>query len=151
MKDASARLLVAVDGSEASAAALACAAAQVRCEGRSLTGVFVVDTGWADYIGNDWQSAAGARQGFLDYVRADQERHAAAARRQFEEATAGLADCRFEVLAGDPAECLVARMADSDAAALVLGRETFAVCGRPSVKRLPQTLAAKLGAALQLV
>ena len=140
----SAGIVVAVDGSAASDDALAVATALAREEGRALTGVFVIDAGWADFIGNDWQSSMGARQGFLDYVLADQEKHAAAARLQFEAAAADLPDRRFEILVGDPAASLVSRMASDDTTALVLGRETYAVCGRPSIKRLVQTVMAKV-------
>lgn len=135
-----AAVAVAVDGSPASEAALAHALDVARARGGPLAGIFVLDTGWVDFIGNDWQSAAGARQGFLDYIRGQLEAQAEAARRQFAEATVGFVDCRFEVVPGDPLEALVAVMAAGEAELLVAGREVFQVCGRPSVKRLAREL-----------
>ncbi len=129
-------IAVAVDGAEASRTAIEQALRLAREQGRPLTGIFVLDSGWADFIGNDWQSSRNARQGFLDYVLIEQRRQAEAARRQFEAATAGMAGARFEILSGDPLEALCGLMARGDAAALVAGREVFQVCGRPSLKRL---------------
>jgi nucleotide-binding universal stress UspA family protein len=133
-------IAVAVDGSEASRGALDYALGLARTEGRPVAGVFVLDTGWADYIGNDWQSAAGARQGFLDYVRGQLETQAEAAREQFAQATSGLSDAGFSVIPGDPLDALVELMATGDADMLVAGREVFQVCGRPSLKSLARDL-----------
>lgn len=134
---------MAVDGSTASNAALDHAVTLARQSNAALTGVFVVDGGWPDFIGNDWQSAKGARQGFLDYIREEQQEQAQIARRQFEEAAAGLSGARFDVLAGDPTETLV-RLAASDATSLlVASRRVFQVSGRPSLKSLAKTLAQK--------
>jgi len=131
---------VAVDGSEASRGALEQALRLAREQGRPLAGVFVLDSGWADYIGNDWQSARNARQGFLDYVRGQLENQAEAARRQFEAAAAGFGNAHFSVVTGDPLEALCDLMAEGGAQMLVAGREVFQVCGRPSVKRLAKDL-----------
>jgi nucleotide-binding universal stress UspA family protein len=131
---------VAVDGSPASEAALRHALGVARAGGKPLTGVFILDTGWVDFIGNDWQSAAGARQGFLDYIRGQLETQADLARRQFAEATEGVAEATFEVVPGDPLDALIEIMAGGDAEMLVAGREVFQVCGRPSVKRLAKEL-----------
>jgi nucleotide-binding universal stress UspA family protein len=133
-------IAVAVDGSPASEAALGYALGVARERRRPLHGVFVLDTGWADFIGNDWQSAAGARQGFLDYVRRELEAQAEAARRQFSAATAGIADADFEIVPGDPLDTLVDLMAGGTADMLVAGRDVFRVCGRPSVKLLAKEL-----------
>jgi nucleotide-binding universal stress UspA family protein len=131
---------VAIDGSPASEAALRHALGVARERGKPLTGIFVFDTGWADFIGNDWQSAAGARQGFLDYVRGQIETQADLARLQFIEATDGVAEAAFEVIPGDPLDALTEMMAGGEADMLVAGREVFQVCGRPSVKRLAKEL-----------
>jgi nucleotide-binding universal stress UspA family protein len=131
---------VAIDGSPASEAALAHALSVARAGDKPLTGVFVFDTGWADFIGNDWQSAAGARKGFLDYIRGQIEAQEESARQQFAAATAGMTHAEFEVVPGDPLEALIAMMATGEAAMLVAGREVFQVCGRPSVKRLAREL-----------
>jgi nucleotide-binding universal stress UspA family protein len=133
-------IAVAVDGSPASEAALRHALGLARERRQTLRGVFVLDTGWADFIGNDWQSAAGARQGFLDYVRRNLEAQAEAARQQFSAATAEVADASFEVVPGDPLAALVELMADGSASLLVAGRDVFQVCGRPSVRLLPREL-----------
>ena len=137
-------IAVAVDGSAASRDGLAHAidlAARATCP---LTGIFVLDTGWADYIGNDWQSSAGARQGFLDYVRDQLEAQAEAARRQFEAATAGLPGAAFRVVAGDPLTALCGSLEETGCATLVFGRDVFAVCGRPSARRLARELPRRL-------
>lgn len=85
---------MAVDGSDASTEALRHAVQLARQGPMLLTGVFVVDAGWPDYLGHDWQSSAGARQGFLNLVHREQEQQAEAAHRQFEAACAGLAHAR---------------------------------------------------------
>jgi len=131
---------VAVDGSPASDAALAHARDSARRRDALLKGIFVLDTGWADFIGNDWQSATGARQGFLDYIRGQLEAQAELARKQFVAATTGLPGAEFEVIPGDPLEVLADMMAAGEAEMLVAGREVFQVCGRPSVKRLAKDL-----------
>lgn len=137
------RIVVAVDGSEASQGALEHAVLMARQSNAALAGVFVIDSQWPDYIGNDWQSSKGARQGFLDYVRREQETQAASARVQFENAASGLPQASFSVLAGDPTEVLTAE-ANSDATdLLVVGRRVFQVSGRPSLKSLGSTLARK--------
>jgi hypothetical protein len=105
-----------------------------------VTGIFVLDTGWADYIGSDWQSAAGARQGFLDYVRKQLETQAEAAREQFAQATTGVINTRFSVIPGDPVNALVEMMAMGEAEMLVAGPDVFQVCGRPSLKTLKRDL-----------
>jgi len=138
--ETAAAIVVAVDGSQASHGALEQALRLAREQGRPLAGVFVLDSGWADYIGNDWQSARNARQGFLDYVRGQLENQAEEARRQFEAAAAGFGNAHFSVVTGDPLEALCDLMAEGGAQMLVAGREVFQVCGRPSVKRLAKDL-----------
>lgn len=144
-------IAVAVDGSPASSAALIEALNLAREQHRPLTGVFVLDTGWADYIGNDWQSAAGARQGFLDYIRDQLEAQAEAARHQFVAATNGLENARFAVIPGEPLETLCEIIEYGDAAMLFAGKEVFQVCGRPSVKRLTRELQRRMGSAVTIV
>jgi nucleotide-binding universal stress UspA family protein len=144
-------IAVAVDGSEASRGALILALRLAREQDRPLAGVFVLDSGWADYIGNDWQSARNSRQGFLDYVRDHLEAQAEEARRQFEAATDGLADATFSVIAGDPLEALCTLMAEDEATLLVAGREVFQVCGRPSVKRLAKELPRRIKQPVMIV
>lgn len=139
-------IAVAVDGSPASEAALDHAVRLARSEGRQLCGIFVLDTGWADFIGSDWQSAAGARQGFLDYVRAQLEAQADTARAQFAAATRDHEGARFAVIPGEPLDTLCALMARGEAETLVAGREVFQVCGRPSVRTLARDLARRVRA-----
>ncbi len=135
-------IVVAVDGSEASQEALNCAIELARQSKCALTGLFIIDGGWPDYIGNDWQSSKGARQGFLDYIRKEQEEQADAARKQFEAASAGMATA-FSLLSGDPTEELlkIANAASTDI--FVISRRVFQVSGRPSLKSLAKTLAQK--------
>jgi nucleotide-binding universal stress UspA family protein len=136
-------IIVAVDGSDASQAAVDRAVALARQRHAALTGVFVLDGGWPDYIGNDWQSSKGARQGFLDYIREEQERQAEAAQQQFEGAAHGVPAARFSVQAGDPAEVILQLASAPTTDLLVLSRRVFQVCGRPSLKRLGERLARK--------
>lgn len=143
-------IAVAVDGTEASHAALEFALGMARDRGCALAGVFVIDSGWADFIGNDWQSSRNARQGFLDYVLREQEEQAGRARRQFE-AAAGGGRGSFSVLVGAPADALIGMMQSGRADALVVGRRVFEVCGRPSVKRLARTLQTKVRQPVYLV
>jgi len=136
-------IVVAVDGSAASQEALNRSVELARQSDAALTGVFVIDSGWPDYIGNDWQSAVGARQPFLDYIRKEQEQQAEAARDQFENAVAGLKSASFTLLAGDPTDLLV-ELASNDATdLLVLSQRVFQVSGRPSLKSLSKRLANK--------
>lgn len=136
-------IVVAVDGSEASQEALNYAVELARQSKAALTGFFVIDGGWPDYIGNDWQSAKGARQGFLDYIRKEQEEQAEAARQQFEAAAGGINERRFSILAGDPAEMLIAKANAADTGMLVVGQRIFQVSGRPSLRSLGKRLVAK--------
>jgi nucleotide-binding universal stress UspA family protein len=143
-------IVVAVDGSDASQDALNHAVELARQSNTPLTGIFIIDTQWADYIGNDWQSSKGARQGFLDYIRKEQEEQAEAARAQFEQATRGMAQAAFSVHAGDPTEVMLEQASSEDTGMLVAGRRVFQVSGRPSLKSLAATLAKKASRPLLL-
>lgn len=144
MDDSTTRsIVVAVDGSEASQKALNHAVDLARQSHLALTGVFIIDAGWPDYIGNDWQSSKGARQGFLDYIREEQEQQAEVARGQFESAVSGLPVANFSLLAGDPAEELIKLASEPSDDLLVLNQRVFQVSGRPSLKTLGRRLAEK--------
>jgi nucleotide-binding universal stress UspA family protein len=143
-------IVVAVDGSEASREALNCAVELARQSKSALTGFFIIDGGWPDFIGNDWQSSKGARQGFLDHIREEQEQQAEAARRQFETAAEGIADSRFSILAGDPTEMLITKANAADTGLLIVGQRIFQVSGRPSLRSLSKRLAAKATRPLML-
>ena len=143
-------IVVAVDGSEASQDALNHAVNLARQSNTTLTGIFIIDSQWADFIDNDWQSAKGARQGFLDYIRKEQEEQAEAARAQFEQATRGMKQASFSVYAGDPTDVLVEHASSGDTGILVAGRRVFQVSGRPSLKSLAATLAKKASRPLLL-
>ena len=136
-------IVVAIDGSAASQEALNQAANIARQSHADLTGVFVIDSQWPDFIGNDWQSSKGARQGFLDYIQDEQERQAEAARRQFEATVNGMPAAVFSVEAGDPAEVILHLANKPSTDLLVLSRRVFQVSGRPSLKTLGERLAKK--------
>ena len=142
--------MVAVDGSEASQDALNHAVNLARQSNTTLTGIFIIDSQWADFIDNDWQSAKGARQGFLDYIREEQEQQAEAARTQFVQATQGMEQVSFSVHAGDPTEVLVEQASSANTGILVAGRRVFQVSGRPSLKSLATTLEKKASRPLLL-
>jgi len=136
-------IVVAVDGSPASEAALRQATARARAEERPLIGIFVLDTGWADYVGNARAQTEGARRDFLDYATSELEMQIEAARAQFAAATQDfMGDIAFEVVPGDPLDALCEIMACSNRSfsMLVAGREVFQVCGRPGVNRLVHQL-----------
>jgi nucleotide-binding universal stress UspA family protein len=143
-------IVVAVDGSEASQEALNHAVELARQGKSALTGFFVIDSQWPDFIGNDWQSARGARQGFLDYILEEQEQQAEAARRQFETAAEGIEHSDFSVIAGDPIEALITKANAADTGVLVVGQRIFQVSGRPSLRSLSRRLAAKATRPLML-
>ncbi len=143
-------IVVAVDGSEASQEALKHAVNLARQSNTPLTGIFIIDTQWADYIGNDWQSSKGARQGFLDYILKEQEEQVEAARMQFEQASQGMEHAVFSIHAGDPTEVMVEQASLENTGILVAGRRVFQVSGRPSLKSLATTLAKKASRPLLL-
>lgn len=145
------RITVAVDGSPVSELPLGHAIAQARQHDAVLTGLFVIDGQWADYIGNDWQSSKGARQGFLDYILQEQEAQAKLAQEQFQQATADWPQTRFEVLAGDPINTLVERSHPDNTDLLITSRRVFQVSGRPSLKTLARELAKRANCALMLL
>jgi nucleotide-binding universal stress UspA family protein len=136
-------IVVAIDGSVASQEALNQAAQLARQSHADLTGVFVIDSQWPDFIGNDWQSSKGARQGFLDYIQDEQEQQAEAARKQFEATVNGMPAAIFSVEAGDPAEVILHLANKPSTDLLVLSRRVFQVSGRPSLKTLGERLAKK--------
>jgi nucleotide-binding universal stress UspA family protein len=143
-------IVVAVDGSDASQDALGHAVELARQRNTPLTGIFIIDTQWADFIGNDWQSSKGSRQGFLDYIRKEQEEQAETARIQFANATQGMEQACFLVHAGDPTEVLIEQAKSPDTGVLVAGRRVFQVSGRPSLKSLAATLTKKASRPLLL-
>jgi nucleotide-binding universal stress UspA family protein len=136
-------IVVAVDGSEASQEALNYAVELARQSKSALTGFFVIDGGWGDYIGNDWQSPQNVRQEFLNYIHKEQEEQAETARKQFETAAGEINERRFSILAGDPADMLIAKASAADTGMLVVGQRIFQVSGRPSLRSLSKRLVAK--------
>ena len=136
-------IVVAVDGSEASQEALNYTVELARQSNASLTGVFVIDSQWVDYIGNDWQSAKASRQTFLDYIRKEQEEQAEAARTQFESASRELDTANFSLLAGDPTDTLIEMANNATTDLLVFSRRVYQVSGRPSLKLLSKRIAKK--------
>ncbi len=136
-------IVVAVDGSTASQEAVDHAVDLARHSNAVLTGIFILDSQWPDFIGNDWQSSKGARQGFLDHIRVEQEEQAAAARAQFESASGGLEHATFHVHAGDPTDVLIEQANSDKTDLLITSRRVFQVSGRPSLKALGTTLARK--------
>jgi len=137
------QIVVAVDGSESSQEALNFAVELAGQSYAALTGVFVIDGGWPDYIGNDWQSSKGARQQFLDYIRIEQEQQSEVARLQFEKAAEIIDKRCFTILAGDPTEVLISKANAIDTDVLVVSQRIFQVSGRPGLRMLGKRLAAK--------
>lgn len=136
-------IVVAVDGSDASQEALDFAVELARHSASALTGLFIIDGGWPDYIGNDWQSTKSARQEFLNYILQEQEQQADTARQQFASAADGIAASSFSIRAGDPIEMLIAVANSADTSMLVVGQRIFQVSGRPSLRSLSKRLVAK--------
>ena len=136
-------IVVAVDGSEASEPAITQAVELARQRQSALAGFFILDGGWPDYIGNDWQSTKDSRQGFLDYIREEQEAQAEAARMQFERAVGGIPNAHFKVLGGDPIKLLTQLASAPDTSLFITSKRVFQVSGRPSLKGLAKTLAQK--------
>jgi hypothetical protein len=95
-----------------------------------------MDGKWADFIGNDWQSSRNARQGFLDYMYREQLAQANLAKLQFENLTTSIENCVFKIETGDPTEILCGLKTGI----LILSRQVFQVCGRPSSKKIAQNL-----------
>jgi nucleotide-binding universal stress UspA family protein len=136
-------IVVAVDGSAASQEAVDHAVNMALHHNAALTGIFILDSQWPDFIGNDWQSSKGARQGFLDHIRLEQEAQADAARAQFESAASGLEHATFCVHAGDPTDVLVEQANSSATDLLIASRRVFQVSGRPSLRSLATNLTRK--------
>lgn len=145
------RITVAVDGSPASDLPLGHAIAQARQNDAVLTGIFIIDGQWADFIGNDWQSSKGARQGFLDYILQEQKAQAQLAQAQFRQAAADWPQASFEVLAGDPIGKLVELASADHTDLLITSRRVFQVSGRPSLKTLASQLAKRASCPLLLL
>lgn len=144
------KIVVAIDGSDASQEALNYAVDLARQSNAALTGLFIIDGGWSDYIGNDWQSPQNVRQEFLDYIHKEQEQQAEAARQQFESAVDGIKDSKFTVLGGDPIEMLITIANAIDTDLFIVGQRVFQVSGRPSLRSLSKRLAAKATRPLML-
>jgi nucleotide-binding universal stress UspA family protein len=145
------RIVVAVDGSPACGESLDHAVEMARRCDAALTGLFVLDNQWADFIGNDWQSAASARQAFLDQMRREQEGQAESARGQFFAAATGIEGLRFVVRVGDPSTVMLEIANAPDTDLLILSRRVFAVAGRPSLKGLAASLAKQARRPLMLL
>jgi nucleotide-binding universal stress UspA family protein len=137
-------IVVAVDGSEVSEEAVKQAVELARQRQTALAGFFVIDCNWADYIGNDWQSTKESRQGFLDYMREEQEALAQSAREQFERLAGNLSGANFTILAGDPATEMIRIANGPDTGLMITSKRVFQVNGRPSLKALAKTLAQKV-------
>ena len=135
------RISVAVDGSPVSESPLGHAIHLARQNNAVLTGIFIIDGQWPDFIGNDWQSSKGARQGFLDYIQAEQEAQALLAQTQFQQAVGDWPQAVFEVLAGDPIGILLERANAASTDLLITSRRVFQISGRPSLKTLASQLA----------
>lgn len=145
------RITVAVDGSPASELPLSHAIHHARQNNAVLTGIFIIDGQWADFIGNDWQSSKGARQGFLDYIRAEQEAQAQLAQTQFHQSVGDWPQAIFEVLAGDPILKLVELATPDRTDLLITSRRVFQVSGRPILKTLAAQLAQRANCPLLLL
>lgn len=145
------RITVAVDGSPASDLPLGRAIEQARQNDAVLTGVFIIDGQWADFIGNDWQSSKGARQGFLDYILQEQEAQAQLAQDQFRLAAADWPQASFEVLAGDPIGKLLELASSANTDLLITSRRVFQVSGRPILKTLASQLEKRASCPLLLL
>lgn len=145
------RITVAVDGSPASDLPLGHAIEQARQNDAVLTGIFIIDGQWADFIGNDWQSSKGARQGFLDYILQEQEAQAQLAQDQFRQAAADWPQASFEVLAGDPIGKLLELASSANTDLLITSRRVFQVSGRPILKTLASQLEKRASCPLLLL
>lgn len=145
------RITVAVDGSPASELPLSHAIQLARQNNAVLTGIFIIDGQWADFIGNDWQSSRGARQGFLDYILEEQEAQAQLAQTQFRQTVGDWPQAVFEVLAGDPIGKLVERATPASTDLLITSRRVFQVSGRPILKTLASQLAQRASCPLLLL
>jgi nucleotide-binding universal stress UspA family protein len=82
------RILLALDSSRK---AIEEAVKLAREKNAQLTGIFVLDATWNEYIGHDWLSGSNARAGFLDYIRNEEELEAKQAIERFESLAAGVA------------------------------------------------------------
>jgi len=55
-----------------------------------LTGIFILDSSWKEYIGHDWLSGSNARAGFLDYIEGEEVLESEREVQEFESLTAGI-------------------------------------------------------------
>ena len=145
------RISVAVDGSPVSESPLGHAIHLARQNNAVLTGIFIIDGQWPDFIGNDWQSSKGARQGFLDYILKEQEAQAQLAQTQFQQAVGDWSQAVFEVLAGDPIRMLAELATPDRTDLLITSRRVFQVSGRPILKTLASQLAQRASCPLLLL
>jgi nucleotide-binding universal stress UspA family protein len=145
------QIVVAVDGSPVSEKPLQLAVHFAHPTQIPLTGIFVIDAQWADFIGNDWQSSRNARQGFLDYIQRKQEEQAEIAHHQFKKYTQTLRHRHFEKPVGDPLTLLTQWATAPHTGLLILSHQVFQVCGRPSSQRIAQQIAKKARCPVLLV
>jgi len=81
------KILLALDSSEK---AIDEAIKLAREKSAFLTGIFVLDSTWNEYIGHDWLSGSNARAGFLDYVKNEEDLEAKHVIEKFEVRAAGI-------------------------------------------------------------
>ena len=136
------RILIAIDGAPATTAALTLATHLARQSQAVLTGIFIIDDRWADFIGHDWQSTAQSRQAFLNYIQDEQIRQAQQAQACFAIAVNSeqITDSCFIIEVGDPSALLIERAQSAYTDLLILSRQVFAEIGRPSIKTLIATV-----------
>ncbi|MEM5789310.1 MAG: universal stress protein [Syntrophobacteraceae bacterium] len=74
------KILLALDSSDK---AIDEAVKVAREKNAKLTGIFVLDSTWNEYIGHDWLSGSNARAGFLDYIKTEEDLEAGRATERF--------------------------------------------------------------------
>lgn len=101
------RILLALD---TSTQAMDEAVRLARERGADLTALFVLDATWNVYIGHDWLSGSNARASFLDYIK-DEEHKAAAATLEIFRQRAGDLPVELKTAAGDVTDEILQELA----------------------------------------
>lgn len=132
------RIIAAIDGEEYSKSPLELALNLAGDKNIELLAIYVMDSGWPDFIGHDWQSSKASRQGFLSYINQAQKEQLEKTQEQFARIKYSLAS--LQIINGEPGKILQKFAQDQENTGICLSKQVFQACGRPGLKKLAADL-----------